>query len=81
MPSLDLRGRALAERNHDSSNGATVAAAGEVALEASQRALFGFAFCLFASEVFLDRGIVSSTGDRDHVQRSVELAVPATIQA
>ena len=57
-----------------------VEAAGEVALEAAQRAFLGFAFGLLASEVLLGRRVVSGAGDRDDVQRVVELAVPAAVE-
>ena len=56
-------------------------ASGEVALEAAQRALFGFALALFASEVLLGGGVVVGAGDRDDVQRVVELAVPAAVES
>src|SRR5450755_3946056 len=56
-------------------------AAGEVALEAAQRSLVGLALGLFACEVFLRGGVVLGAGDRDRVQRPVELAVPAAVEA
>ena len=58
-----------------------VEAAGEVALEAAERALAGLAFGFFASEVLLGRWVVLGAGDRDDVQRVVELAVPATVES
>ena len=57
-----------------------VEAAGEVALEAAQRALGGLAFGFFAGEVFLGGGVVLGAGDRDDVQRVVELAVTAAVE-
>ena len=57
-----------------------VEAAGEVALEAAQRALGGLAFGFFASEVLLGRRVALGAGDRDDVQRVVELAVPAAVE-
>ena len=42
-------------------------AAREVALEAPQRALLGFALGLFAREVLLGGGVVVGAGDRDRV--------------
>jgi hypothetical protein len=57
-----------------------VEATGEVALEAAQRALGGLAFSFFASEVLLGRWVALGAGDRDDVQRVVELAVPAAIE-
>lgn len=57
-----------------------VEAAGEVALEAAQRALGGVAFGFFASEVLLGRRVALGAGDRDDVQRVVELAVPAAVE-
>lgn len=56
-------------------------ASGEVAFEASQRAFFGFAFGFFASEIFLGGGVVTGARDGDHMQRAVELAISAAIQA
>jgi hypothetical protein len=53
---------------------------GEMAFEAAQRALLGFAFALFASEVLAGGGVVVGAGDRDRVQRPVELAVPAAVK-
>jgi hypothetical protein len=57
-----------------------VEAAREVALEAPQRALLRLAFGLLASEILLGRGVALGAGDRDDVQRVVELAVPAAVQ-
>src|SRR5450755_2957085 len=56
-------------------------AAGEVALEAAQRSLVGLALGLFAREIFLRGGVVLGAGDRDRVQRPVELAVTAAVEA
>jgi hypothetical protein len=36
---------------------------------------------LFAGEVLLGRGVVVGAGDRDDVQRVVELAVAAAVEA
>jgi hypothetical protein len=58
-----------------------VEVAREVALEAAQRALSGFAFGLFAPEVMLGLRVVLGAGDGDDVQRVVELAVPAAVEA
>src|SRR2546430_3106833 len=57
-----------------------VEAAREVALEGSQRSLLGLAFGLFAREVLLGGGVVLRAGDRDHVQRVIELAVAAAVE-
>ena len=54
---------------------------GEVALEAAQRALPGLAVGFFASEVLLGRWVALGAGDRDRVQRPVELAVAAAIES
>ena len=54
---------------------------GEVAFEAAQRAFCGLAFGLFAGEVFTGGGVVLRAGDRDDVQRVVELAVPSAVEA
>ena len=58
-----------------------VEASGEVAFETSQRPFRGFAFGLFAGEVGARRGVVAGAGDRDDVQRVVELAVPAAVES
>src|SRR5450755_2445828 len=58
-----------------------VNASGEVALDAAQRALLGFALALFASEVLLCGGIVVRARDRDDVQRVVELAIPTAVES
>jgi hypothetical protein len=58
-----------------------VVVAGEVALEAADRLDAALAFGLLASEVFACRGVASSAGDRDDVQRPVELALAAAVQA
>ena len=59
----------------------TPEAACEVALEAAQCALPGLAFGFLAREVFLSGGVVVGAGDSDRVQRPVELAVPAAVEA
>ena len=58
-----------------------VEASGEVAFEAADRAFAGLAFGLFASEVGLGLGVVARAGDGDDVQRVVELAIAAAIEA
>ena len=58
-----------------------VEVAGEVALEAAQRALLRLAFGLLAGEVLLGRRVPLGASDGNDVQRVVELAVPATVQA
>ena len=55
-------------------------ASGEVAFEAPQRALVGFPLGLFAGEVFAGCGVVVGAGDRDRVQRPVELPVTAAVE-
>ncbi len=57
-----------------------VEAAREVALQAPQRAFAGLACSFLASEVLLGRRVALRAGDRDHVQRVVELAVPAAVE-
>jgi hypothetical protein len=56
-------------------------AAGEVALEAADRFAAGLAFGLLAGEVGDGLGIQSALGDRESVQRAVELAVAAAVEA
>ena len=56
-------------------------AAGEEALQTAQRALVGLAVGFFAGEVSLGVGVVAGAGDRDRVQRPVELAIAAAVQA
>ena len=58
-----------------------VEAAREVALEAAERAFLGFPVGLFAGEVLAGRGVVLGAGDRDDVQRVVELAVPTAVES
>jgi hypothetical protein len=58
-----------------------VEASGEVSFEAAKRSLLGFPLGAFAFEVRSGRGVVLGAGDRDDVQRVVELAVPASVQA
>ena len=55
-------------------------ASGEVALEAAQRALLGLALGFFAGEVLLGGRVVLGAGDRDDVQRVVELAVATAVE-
>src|SRR3954454_22844544 len=57
------------------------AAAGEVALEAAQRFAAGLAFGLLACEVGGGLGIGSALADGEAVQRAVELAVAAAVEA
>ena len=57
-----------------------VEASREVAFEAAQRSLLGFAFGLFAGKVLAGGGVVLGAGDRDDVQRVVELAVAAAVE-
>src|SRR5204863_2088585 len=52
-------------------------AAGEVALEAADRFAAGLAFGLLAREVGVGLGVPPALGDREPVQRAVELAVAA----
>src|SRR5204863_7375514 len=56
-------------------------AAGEVALEAADRFAPALAFGLFAGEVGDRLGVQAALGDRESVQRAVELAVAATVEA
>jgi hypothetical protein len=58
-----------------------VEAASEVSLQRSQRALGGLALGFFASEVLLGGRVALRAGDRDDVQRVVELAVTAAVQS
>jgi hypothetical protein len=55
-------------------------AAREVPLEAAERSLVGLAFRLFALEVGLGGGVVSGAGNRDDVERVVELAIAAAVE-
>ena len=55
-------------------------ASGEVAFEASQRALLRLALGLLAREVLLGRGVVLGASEGDDVQRVVELSVAAAVQ-
>jgi hypothetical protein len=57
-----------------------VEASGEVALEAAQRALGGLALGFFAFQVGLGGRVVAGAGDRDDVQRVVELTVAAAVE-
>jgi hypothetical protein len=56
-------------------------AAGEVAFEAAQRFAGALAFASFALEVGLRLGVAAGAGDGDAVQRRVELAVAAAVEA
>ncbi len=56
-------------------------ASGEVSFEASQRALGGLSFGSFAGEVVAGFGVVLGAGDRDDVQRVVELSVATTVES
>ena len=58
-----------------------VKASGEVSFEASQGAFGGLAFGSFAGQVLAGFGVVLGAGDRDDVQRVVELAVTTAVQA
>jgi hypothetical protein len=58
-----------------------VKAAGEVSFEAPQCAFGRLSFGSFAGEVLAGLGVVLGAGDRDDVQRVVELAVSASVQA
>ncbi len=55
-------------------------AAGEVPFERAQRALLGLALGLLTGEVLLGGGVVLRAGDRDDVQRVVELPVAAAVE-
>jgi hypothetical protein len=55
-------------------------AAREVPLEAAERCLVGLAFGFLALEVGLGGGVVAGAGDRDDVQRVVELAIAAAVE-
>ena len=57
-----------------------VKASGEGPLEAAQRAFGGLPFGSFAGEVFAASGVVLGAGDRDDVQRVIELPVPAAVE-
>ena len=54
---------------------------GEVAFEGSAGFSWGFAFGDLAGEVGLRLGVVSLLDDRDAVERGVELAVAAAVEA
>ena len=55
-------------------------APGEVTFETPQRPLRCLPLGLFAGEVGAGGGVVAGAGDRDDVQRVVELAVTATVE-
>lgn len=59
----------------------TPEAACEVALEAAKRAFAGLALGLLAGQVLAGGGVALGAGDRDRVQRPVELAVSAAVQS
>jgi hypothetical protein len=56
-------------------------AAGEVTLEAADRFAGGLALGLLAGEVGGGPGVEAALGDREAVQRAVELAVAAAVEA
>src|SRR4051794_21408782 len=56
-------------------------AAGEVAFEAAQRLAAALAFGLLAGEVVGGLGVESALGDGEAVERAVELAVAAFVEA
>ena len=58
----------------------SVEEASEVAFEGTDRFAAGLALLDPALNVLLGRWVQASTGDRDHVQRPVELTVPAAVQ-
>jgi hypothetical protein len=60
---------------------ASVDDVGEVALEGASGFAWGFAFAEFAGEEGLGVGVVSLLDDGDAVERGVELAVAAAVQA
>jgi hypothetical protein len=55
--------------------------AGDVAFEAADRFELGLAFCLFALDVGAGVGVPGDSAQRDDVDRPVELAVTAAVQA
>ncbi len=57
-----------------------VEAAREVTFEAAERSFLGLAFGFFACQVCLGCGVIAGAGDRDDVQRMVELAVAAAVK-
>jgi len=56
-------------------------AAGEVALEATDRVAVGFAFGAFAVDVYAGLGMAAGARDRDAVDGGVDLAVAAAVEA
>ena len=56
-------------------------AAGEVAFEAADRFAVGLAFGGLAGDVGLCLGVAASAGDSDAVDRCVDLAVAAAVEA
>ena len=57
-----------------------VETAREVAFQAAERALLGLAFGFLAREVGDGGRVIARAGDRDDVQRVVELAVAAAVE-
>jgi hypothetical protein len=57
-----------------------VKAACEVSFEAAQCFLGGLAFGVFASDVRARLRVIAGAGDRNDVQRVVELAVTAAVE-
>ena len=55
--------------------------ADEEPFEAAERFAAGLALGSFALEVVARRGVVAGLGDRDPVERGVELAVAAAVEA
>ena len=55
--------------------------AGELSFEAADRFAFAFPFGLFAFEVGARRRVVARLGDRDPVERGVQLAVAAAVES
>ena len=57
-----------------------VEASGELSFEASESTLGRLAFGSFAGQVLAGFGVVLGAGDRDDVQRVVELPITATVE-
>src|SRR3954447_11643575 len=53
----------------------------DVSLEGAHRFFAGLAFVLFAEGVDASRGVVADLGDGGHVDRMVQLAVTARVEA
>ena len=81
----DCYRRLLCQAERDGDVGGAVQevpdAADEVALEAAQRFAAGLAFGLLAREVGGGLGVVAGLGERESVERAVELAVAAAVEA